>query len=268
MRWALGPRRAGGPARISSALGEPPFTAGRRPALFAHPRSSAACSPTSPMNIPVVAVCYLPLRARAPGYTVVPTRTARSSPGRAVQAERKHYDLPARSDDRRVWLLTTRCARDQARPPVSRPRPAADRQRRLERRVTWAGELGKGEAVARVLPSMTVLVQFFLRPRAAPRRQNHRGSPRPSRPRRLSCAQHRRAPWTARGNPPRLLRRREPLGSGREPRVPSLASQICRAVHAFDPERASSLLDARPPPLRRDRPRHPSVQTRRSTPPS
>ena len=230
-RDGAGPRRARAPARADPALRRRASSARATCSTGGIRRSGAACARASPTT---TCGCRTRSAATSP-RSATPACSTRRSPfleGRPVKPdEDSYYDLPARSDESATRLRALR-ARDQERPALRRARPAADGQRRLERRHEPRRRARQGrERVARVLP--------LRRARAAsPRSRGAAATPRSptrARPRRRGCARTSRSTrWDGEWYRRAYFDNGEPLGSATQPRVPDrlAAAELVGAVAA------------------------------------
>ena len=195
-----------------------PVRRGRRAALVASRRAGAArarAAPTTCSGCRTPSPHYVARDRRRGGARrarAVPRRRRRSTPD-----EHEAYGLPRGLRRRRRRSSSTASARSTAAMTVGRARPAADRQRRLERRHEPRRPRGPRRERRGSAGSCTSCCNEF-----APL-CDARGDRRPRRalPRRGAAAgRHARAGLGRRLVPPRLLRRRHAARLGAERRVP------------------------------------------------
>ena len=178
-------------------------------------RSAAACAPAAPTTC-CGCPCAVCRYVACTGDTGVLDETVAFLDGRRLRAERgAYYDLPGTSEERRS--LYEHCVRAIDTGLRRRARPAADGQRRLERRheprraVRASGEsvwLGFFlydvlDAIRAAVPTRAAIARFADRCQHEARR---------------SCGEHRAARLGRRVVSARLFRRRHAAGLGRERR--------------------------------------------------
>ncbi len=235
---ALHGRAARAGARAPAAGRLPAVRGGRRPALVARRRRAAACGPGSPTTCSGCPTSRT-TTWRSPAITPCSTSRCRSWRARRSRRERRNaYFEPEVSAETRAALRALRAgARPQ--PGGGPPRPAADGQRRLERRHE-PGRRGRPgrERLAGLVPRTPTSRASPASPRRAARRTG-RARWRAHATRSEGRARARRR-GTATGTGARYFDDGTPLGSAvnDECRIDSIAQSWGVISGAADPERA------------------------------